>query len=140
MVKKMKAYLMRASSDGVVYKGYVGELENSLKAEQNYVGDGIETFALNDDLVLIGARDAVIWGKTLNRALYDERGKFRTVFAGNLMVVRHKSDTFASIREEDAAVIEKLLKPIECISCGIVFLKEAEELPEWEGEADEPAD
>lgn len=135
----IRAYFLRAS-DGVVYKGYLSELVNSLKAEQEYVGGGIETFTLNDDLVLIGARDAVIFGKTLNRALYDENGKFITAFAGNLLVVRYKGDTFDSVLEKDVELIERLLKPIDRIACGTVFLKEAEKLPAWKGVSDESAD
>ena len=130
-LSSMRAYFLRASNH-VVYKGYLSELPNSLKAEQQYVGGGIETFMLNDDLVLVGARDAVIFGKTLNRALYDKKGKFITVFAGNLLVVRYKGDTFDSIQEEDVKLIERMLKPIDHIACGTVFLKAAEELPEWE--------
>lgn len=130
-VPDMRAYFLRAS-DGVVYRGYLSEIPNSLKAEQDYVGGGIETFALNDDLVLIGARDAVVFGKTLNRALYDESGKFITAFAGNLMAVRYKGDEFDSILEKDVELIERLLKPIDHIACGTVFLKAVEELPEWE--------
>lgn len=135
----IEGYFLRVC-EGVIYRGYLAKIPNSLKAEQDYVDGAIETFTLNDDFALICDRDGVIMGKPLNRALYDERGKFRTVFAGNLMVVRHKIDIFASIHEKDVAVIEKLLKPIERIACGIVFLKEAEELPEWKGEADEPDD
>lgn len=138
-VLSMRAYFLR-TSDGVVYKGYLSEIPNSLKAEQDYVGSGIETFTLNDDLVLIGARDAVVFGKTLNRALYDESGKFITAFAGNLMVVRYKGDEFESILKEDVELIERLLKPIDHIACGTVFLKAAEELPEWKGVSDESAD
>lgn len=131
-LSSMRAYFLRASNH-VVYKGYLSKLPNSLKAEQQYVGGGIETFMLNDDLVLVGARDAVIFGRTLNRALYDKEGKFITVFAGNLLVVRYKGDTFDSIQEEDVKLIERMLKPIDHIACGTVFLKAAEELPEWKG-------
>lgn len=135
----MRAYLLRASN-GIVYRGYISEIPNTLKAEKDYVGGGIERFTLNDNLVLIGARDAVIWGRTLNRALYDESGKFITAFAGNLMVVRYNGDEFISIRHEDVELLERLLKPIDHISCGTVFLKEPIELPEWKGTSDEPAD
>lgn len=138
-LSSMRVYFLRASNH-VVYKGYLSELPNSLKAEQQYVGGGIETFMLNDDLVLVGARDAVIFGKTLNRALYDKKGKFITVFAGNLLVVRYKGDTFDSIQEEDVKLIERMLKPIDHIACGTVFLKAAEELPEWKGVSGGSAD
>lgn len=132
-----KAYFLRAF-DSVVYRGYISEIPNTLKAKKDYVGGRIETFALNDNLVLIGARDSVIWGKTLNRALYDESGKFITAFAGNLMVVRYNGDEFTSIRHEDVELLERLLKPIDHISCGTVFLKKPLELPEWKGASDEP--
>lgn len=135
----MRAYFLRAS-DGVVYRGYISEIPNTLKAEKDYVGGEIETYTLNDNLVLIGARDAVIWGRTLNRALYDESGKFITAFAGNLMAVRYNGDEFTSIRHEDVEPLERLLKPIDHISCGTVFLKASVELPEWKGASDEPAD
>lgn len=138
-VLSMRAYFLRAS-DGVVYKGYLSEIPNSPKAEQEYVGGGIETFTLNDDLVLVGGRDAVVFGKTLNRAFYDESDKFITAFAGNLLVVRCKGDEFDSILEKDVGLIERLLKPIDRIACGTVFLKAAEELPEWKGVSDESAD
>ena len=125
-----RAYFLRAC-DGKVYRGYIAEIPNILKAEQDYVGDEIETFKLNDNLILIGARDAVIFGKTLNRAFYDESGKFITVFAGNLMVVRYKGDEFESILNEDVEQVERLLKPIDHVACGTVFLKAVWELPEW---------
>nr|WP_187142649.1 DUF3846 domain-containing protein [Acetivibrio ethanolgignens] len=135
----IRAYFLRAS-EGVVYKGYLSEITNSLKAKQEYVGGGIETFTLNDDLVLVGGRDAVVFGKTLNRALYDESGKFITAFAGNLLVVRYKGDEFDSILEEDVELVERLLKPIDRIACGTVFLKAIEELPEWKRASGESAD
>lgn len=137
-VPDMRAYFLRAS-DGIVYKGYLSEIPNSLNAEQDYVGGGIETFTLNDNLVLIGARDAVIFGKTLNRALYDEGGNFIAAFAGNLLVVRYQGDEFVSIADGDAELVECLLKPIDHIACGNVYLKTSEELPEWKGVSDESA-
>lgn len=135
--KFITAYLLRVDEEGRQYQGYMSEVENSLKAEQEYVGGGIETFTLNGEFVLICARDAVIFGKTLNRALYDERGNLITAFAGNLLVVRYKGDEFDSILEEDVELIECMLKPIDHIAYGIVFLKSAEELPEWKGVPDE---
>ena len=79
-------------------------------------------------------------GKTLKRAVFDERGDFITVLAGNLMMVRHEGDSFTSIQEEDVVVIEKLLKPIERIFDGKIFLKDVQELKIWEGKVDEETD
>lgn len=140
MERKIKAYLLRADSSGQLYRGYIAEVENSLAFEQKYVGDRIDVYPLTAEIDIISGDEAVIMGRTLNRAVYDESGKFITVLAGNLMAVRHSEDSFASIREGDVAVIEKLLKPIERIFDGEIFLKSPQELKIWEGKADEPAD
>lgn len=55
-------------------------------------------------------------------------------------MVRYKGDTFDSIQEEDVKLIERMLKPIDHIACGTVFLKAAEELPEWKGVSGGSAD
>ena len=139
MLEKIKAYLLRADSSGQLYCGYIADVENSLAFEQKYVGDRIDVYPLTDDIDVIGGKEAVVMGKTLNRAVFDERGDFITVLAGNLMMVRHEGDSFTSIQEEDVVVIEKLLKPIERIFDGKIFLKDVQELKIWEGKADEPA-
>lgn len=140
MSEKIKAYLLRADSSGQLYRGYIADVENSLAFEQRYVGDRIDVYSLTNNIDVIGGDEAVVMGRTLNRAVYDERGNFITVLAGNLMVVRHEGDSFASIHEEDVAVIEKMLKPIERIYNGKIFLRDVQELKIWEGKADEPAD
>lgn len=138
-MKKMsgiRVYFMKAS-DGVVYRGHLLEIPNIRKVKRDYASDEIETFLLNDNLVLIGVRDAVIMGKLLNRALYDEREEFINILAGNLMVVRYQDNELVSILDEDVELIERLLKPIDHICCGTIFLKASEELPEWKGTFDE---
>lgn len=140
MSEKIKAYLMRADSSGQLYQGYIAEVENSLDFEKKYVGDRIDVYPLTEDIAIITGDEAVIMGRILNRAVCDESGKFVTVLAGNLMAVRHLEDSFVSIREEDVPVIEKLLKPVERIFDGKIFLKDPKELKRWEGKADEPAD
>lgn len=140
MSEKIKAYLMRAGLAGQLYHGYIAEVENSPAFEQRYVGDRIEVYSLTNDISIIGEDEAVIMGRTLNRAVYDESGKFVTVLAGNLMAVRYKDDAFGSICEEDIAVIEKLLKPIERIFDGEIFLKKPQELKLWEEKENESVD
>lgn len=136
MSEKIKAYLLRVDSSGQLYRGYIAEVENSLAFEQRYVGDRIDVYTLTNDIDVIGGDEAVVMGRTLNRAVYDKRGNFITVLAGTLMAVRHEGDYFTSIHEEDVVVIEKMLKPIERIYCGKIFLKELQELKIWEGKAD----
>lgn len=130
IVPGIKAYFLRASDD-VIYRGYLSEIRGSPKVKREWTSGETEAVTLNEEFVLIGGREAVVLGKTLNRAFYDEAGKFITVFAGNLLVLRYKGDIFESVQEEDVEKIERMLKPIDHIASGKVFLKAAETLPEW---------
>lgn len=100
--------------------------------EEHYFGDETEVYFLNDEIAVIAAEDAVVMGRPLNRALYDENGRFKTVLAGNLMAVRCGRNSFASIRSEDILVLEKRLKPVERIFDGKIFLRATEKLKIWE--------
>ena len=46
------------------------------------------------------ATDAVIMGRSLNRAVYDENGSLRAILAGNLMVVRRNGKNYESICDD----------------------------------------
>lgn len=129
-VPGIKAYFLRAS-DHVIYRGYLSEIRGSPKLKQGWKSGEAEVVILNEEFVLIRDRDAVVLGKTLNRAFYDEAGKLITVFAGDLLVLRHTGDTFKSVLKEDIGRIERMLKPVDHIACGKVYLKAAETLPEW---------
>ena len=66
----------------------------------------------------------------------DESGRILDVFAGNIMVVRHKGDEFASVFDGDIPCIEKYLVPV-CPMDGNQFVRiPSGVLPEWEGGAD----
>ncbi len=82
---------------------------------------------------IICGEDAVVLGKPLNRAWYDDNGKLVTVFAGTLMFVRREGRQLVNMRKEDVELIERSMKPIERIACGRVFTKPEDSLPEWEG-------
>lgn len=129
-MQKIEAYCMCVDAD-TVYQGVILAMNNSLREEQKFVGGYIDVFSLTEDIVIICGDEAVIQGKPLNRAVYDEDGNFITVLAGNLMAVRTEGEEFVSILESDVEVIEKLLKPIEKISCGKIYLKSADSLPVW---------
>lgn len=129
-VPGIKAYFLRTSDD-VIYRGYLSEIRGSPKVKWEWTSGEIEVVTLNKEFVLIGGREAVVLGKTLNRAFYDEAGKLITVFAGDLLVLRYKGDTCESVLKEDIERIERMLKPVDHIACGKVFLKAAETLPEW---------
>lgn len=131
--KYILAYLFRVGENGQQYQGFFAEVENSLKAEQEFVDGLIAVVHLTDEIDIIYDDEALIQGKPINRALYDLQGNFITAFLGNIMVVRHKDDSFTSIRYEDKDIIEKCLKPIECIFAGQVFLADETSLLKWEG-------
>ena len=63
------------------------------------------------------AKDAVIMGRSLNRAVYDENGSLRAILAGNLMVVRRNGKNYESICDDNASVRNRhiLLKMLICV-------------------------
>ncbi len=123
---KVSAYIMRVGETGEVYQGYLAETDTALLE----LGD---IYSLGGGLIVACVEDAVIQGETLNRAFYGKDGKFRTVLAGNLAAARYDGGGFRSISKEDIALLEKTLKPVECIAYGKVCLKASSALPEWEG-------
>lgn len=126
----INAYFFRVDA-ATPYKGYMGEIENTFKAMKNCIGGRITTYDFTDEIVVVAEEDAVILGRPLNRALFDSNGERITVFAGNLMFVRHEEDRFTSLQAEDVVLIEERFKPIERIFGGEVYLKPADELLEW---------
>lgn len=133
----MKVYMMRVDSEtGTVYKGYIGEIENSLKAKQKYVGGLIQVFPLNDDIDIICNDEGKLEHLPLNRAFVED-GKVLDVFVGNILAVRHTPDgDFTSIQEEDIPVIEKFLLPIRDIQGNVVILRSADALEQYLGKKD----
>lgn len=131
--KRITAYLIRVNEKlGTIYKGYLCDVGNSVEFRKKYIEDTIEIHNLCNNINIICEDEAVIMGRTLNRAFYDEDGKLKNVFAGNLMVVRYDENGFSSIYKEDIENIEKMLQPIDHIACGKVFLKSSKQLKVWE--------
>ena len=126
----INAYFIRVDAE-TPYKGYMGQIENSFTALKSCIGGRITTYDFTEDIVMVAEEDAVILGRRLNRALFDSNGERIAVFAGNLLFVRHEEDRFTSLQDGDVALIEEHFKPIERIFGGEVYLKPADELPEW---------
>ncbi|MBR1741132.1 MAG: DUF3846 domain-containing protein [Lachnospiraceae bacterium] len=116
---------------GSVYKGYIGEIEDSLAAKQKYVGGQIQVLPLNDDICIIYNDEGKLEHLPLNRAFVED-SKVLDVFVGNIMAVRRSSDgDFTSIREEDIPIIEKIFLPVRTIAHGKVILRSADALEEY---------
>lgn len=117
--EKIQAYLLRVNKlSGVVYKGYLAEVDNTLEAEQRYVNFDephglITVVSINDDIDVICNDEGKLRNFPINRFLVSDAGVVLDMLVGNIMCVRHNSEgEFTSIREEDIPVIESLLIPL----------------------------
>lgn len=117
--EKIQAYLLRVNKlSGVVYKGYLAEVDNTLDAEQRYVNYDephglITVLSITDEIDVIANDEGKIRNFPINRFLVSDDGIVLDMLVGNIMCVRHNSDgEFTSIREEDISVIESHLIPL----------------------------
>ena len=116
---KIQAYLLRVNKlSGVVYKGYLAEVDNTLEAEQRYVNYDephglITVLSITDEIDVIANDEGKLKNYPINRFVVDDMGGVYDMLVGNLMCVRHNSEgEFTSIREEDIPVIESHLIPL----------------------------
>lgn len=117
--EKIQAYLLRVNKlSGVVYKGYLAEVDNTLEAEQRYVNYDephglITVLSITDEIDVIANDEGKLNNFPINRFLVSDDGVVLDMLVGNIMCVRHNSDgEFTSIREEDIPVIESHLIPL----------------------------
>ncbi|RGI46369.1 DUF3846 domain-containing protein [Roseburia sp. OM04-10BH] len=117
--EKIQAYLLRVNKlSGVVYKGYLAEVDNTLEAEQRYVNYDephglITVLSITDEIDVIANDEGKLKNYPINRFVVDDMGGVYDMLVGNLMCVRHNSEgEFTSIREEDIPVIESHLIPL----------------------------
>lgn len=116
---KIQAYLLRVNKlSGVVYKGYLAEVDNTLEAEQRYVNFDephglITVVSINDDIDVICNDEGKLRNFPINRFLVSDAGVVLDMLVGNIMCVRHNSDgEFTSIKEDDIPIIESHLIPL----------------------------
>lgn len=136
--KIISAYFLRVDeSTGTPYQGYIGTINNTLRAEQEYVNFGrsgglIQVIHLNDELDMICHDEGKFLGFPFNRALVDQTGAILDVVVGNILVVRHRGIQFSSIFAEDIPYVEKCLIPVRYVK-KIGFLQlPSSILPKWE--------
>lgn len=116
---KIQAYLLRVDKQsGVVYKGYLSEVENSLEAEQRYVNYDeprglITVLSITDEIDVICNDEGKLKNFPINRFLVSDDGVVLDMLVGDIMCVRHNSDgEFTSIKEDDILIIESHLIPL----------------------------
>ena len=129
--EKIQAYLLRVNKlSGVVYKGYLAEVDNTLEAEQRYGNYDephglITVLSITDEIDVIANDEGKLKNYPINRFVVDDMGGVYDMLVGNLMCVRHNSEgEFTSIREEDIPVIEKHL--VSIMPDNLTEYKEAE--------------
>lgn len=111
--KKIDAYILRVSDDGIQYKGYFQEIENTLEAKQKLVGGIIQVIAITPEIDAIINDEGKLSCLPINRLWLDDNDNPLDIIVGNIICVRHKGDEFVSIKLEDKEIIEKLLIPIK---------------------------
>lgn len=107
---------------GQVYRGSLVEIENSLKAKQDYVGGLIQVLTI-EDIDIICNDEGKLMGLLPNRALFDESGEIIDIFVGNILAVRHNDEgEFTSIHPEDIRIINKYLKPVTQVGSKLMVI------------------
>ena len=100
------------------------EIENSLRAEQEFVGGRIATYSVTDDFILIYNDDGLEPRAVLLREdqgeTVDQRG-IQEIIHGDCFVCRFDGvDGFCSINDNDVALIKHLVKKVAKV-CGSVI-------------------
>ena len=133
MAEKIDVYFLRCSQDRQ-YRGYVGEIENTLKVLQNYVGGLIQTVHLTEKIIVICNDEGKLQQLPLNRVWMDSQ-EILDYFVGNILCVRHQGEEFSSIEPKDIPIIEQRLIPLRAMSKvgnHLAFVMyPAEFCPEW---------
>lgn len=117
---KIQAYLLLRVDrlSGVVYKGYLANVDNSLEAEQAYVNYNephglIAVVSITDEIDVICNDEGKLKNLPINRFLISDDGVVLDMLVGNIMCVRHNSEgEFTSIKEDDIPIIESRLIPL----------------------------
>ena len=116
---KIQAYLLRVDRlSGVVYKGYLANVDNSLEAEQAYVNYNephglIAVVSITDEIDVICNDEGKLKNLPINRFLISDDGVVLDMLVGNIMCVRHNSEgEFTSIKVDDIPIIESRLIPL----------------------------
>lgn len=129
----IKVFAMRCQ-EGKAFKGRIEEMQNTLEAEQEFVGGYISALSLTDEIDIIVNEEGKLQDLPINRAWVDDNGKLLDIIVGNICACRHdENGNFTSIIDSDIPVILKRLPAIMAIFDSDVFLRKEEELPEYEG-------
>jgi len=138
MSNKILGYFMRVDEKtGQVYQGYFGEIENTLKEKQRYVGYNqpgnlIQVIGLDRNVDVVFNEEGKLKGLPANRAILDDEGNVLDIIVGNIICLRHNDEgDFVSIKETDRDIIEKYLRPVREYMEKILIVESAEKLDKY---------
>lgn len=84
-------------------------IDNKLECLQESVEGCIQvTYPFDDPVGIIVNEEGKVNGLPLNRALYDEKGEIRDVYAGNMLIVGLEEENFGSLPEKLCDKYEKM--------------------------------
>lgn len=130
--KRIKIFAMRCE-DGKVYKGRIEEIENSLEAKQRFVDGHIQVIGLTDEIDLVLNDEGKLDGLPLNRVWLGKDGNILDILVGNVLACRFDSEgDFTSILESDIPMILERLPAVMAVLDNNVFVRNEEDLPEYE--------
>lgn len=128
---KILAYKLRVDKEtGEIYKGYFEEIDNTLRAKQEYVGGSIQCLHLTDEIDMVCNDDGKLMGLPFNRVWF-YNGQPIDIVMGNILCVRHEEDEFSSILESDESTILEQLKVCVLVEKDILLVVSESSLSEY---------
>ena len=119
----MKVYGFKENEQGI--EESIMEVENTLKALQEFVGGYIEVYPIGGDLLVVLNEEGKFNGMKPVAAYVEDEDKIVDIFFGNVLVCRSKHEEFTDIKDSDIEVIKsKIKRVIAMFGNKIVLYKE----------------
>lgn len=130
--KRILSYQMRIDErTELPCKGFLQEIDNTLKAKQEYVGGTIQNIRITPEIDMLCNDDGKLIGLPFNRVWFYE-GQPVDFIMGNILFVRHDDKgNYTSILEEDIPTILEQFKVCVVLSRDLIIPVPEEELREY---------
>lgn len=106
----MRVYGFKENEQGI--EQGIMEVENTLKALQEFVGGYIEVYPIGGDLLVVLNEEGKFNGMKPVAAYMEDEDKIVDIFYGNVLVCRSKNEEFTDIKDSDIEVIKSKIKKI----------------------------
>lgn len=118
----MKVYGFKENEQGI--EEGIMEVENTLKALQEFVGGYIQVYPIGDLLVVLN-EEGKINGMKPVAAYVEGEDQIVDIFYGNILLCRSQKEEFTDIKDSDVELIKsKIKKIIAMFGNRIVLYKE----------------